>query len=326
MLITRTPFRISFMGGGTDLPRFYQKNGGAVLSTTINKYIYLSAHEYFFKNRMLLKYSQTEEVSAIEDIKHRIIKEVFKEFKIKSIDFNSTADIPSGTGMGSSSSFTTGLIKLCSELTNFKMTNFEVAQMACDIEINRLGEPIGKQDQFAASIGGFNLIEFNKNGTTNLRPLILPLEQKRNLEDNLHLFYTGINRSASEVLKRQNENLENNTNVFTQMTKMKDMVYELFDELLIGNNDTMGFYLNKGWEIKRSLANGISDPNIDNFYSQAINYGATGGKLLGAGGGGFLLFYCPSQNRDYFLSKFNKLERVNFKFESTGTSILFKSI
>lgn len=313
------------MGGGTDLPKFYKKNGGAVLSTSIDKYIYLSAHEYFYKDKMLIKYSQTEEVSVVDDIKHRIIKEVFKEFKIKSIDFNSTADIPSGTGMGSSSTFTSGLIKLCCEYRNLKMSNYDIANMACEIEINRLGEPIGKQDQFAASIGGFNLIEFNSDGTTNVKPLILPKEQRDTLESNLHLYYTGINRSASEVLQKQNDNLDSDPNVYLQMNRMKDMAYELFDELMIGNNDTMGFYLNKGWEIKRMLATGISDLQIDKYYTEALNFGATGGKLLGAGGGGFLLFYCPSENREYFNKNFNGLEKVNFKFENSGTTILFKN-
>jgi D-glycero-alpha-D-manno-heptose-7-phosphate kinase len=325
MLITRTPLRISFMGGGTDMPKFYEKNGGAVLSTSINKYIYLSGHEYFYSDKMLIKYSETEEVSDVDEIKHKIIREVFRRFKINSIDFNSTADIPGGTGMGSSSTFTSGLIKLCSEYTNKIMTNLEIAEFACDIEINILNEPIGKQDQYAASIGGLNLIQFNSNGTTEVKPLQLPFQQRVMLENNLHLFYTGINRSASKVLKTQNENLDNDPNIFIQMNKMKEMVFDLYDELSSGNNDSMGFFLNEGWQIKKKLASGISDSYIDEIYLEALNSGATGGKLLGAGGGGFLLFYCPEKNKLNFLKKFNLLKKVDFKFDNSGTTLLFKN-
>ena len=325
MIITRTPFRISFVGGGTDLEKFYLKHGGAVLSTTINKYIYLSAHEYFHENKMLIKYSKTEEVSHNSEIQHKIIREVFKEFNISCIDFNSTADIPSGTGMGSSSAFTSGLIRLCCEYTNSNLNKSQIAEMACDIEINRLGEPIGKQDQYAASIGGLNLFEFNKNGTTNITPLILPLDQKKDLENNLHLFYTGKTRSASEILKVQNDNLENNHDKNTQMLEMKNMAYELYSELSSGNNDSMGHYLNRGWKIKRELAKGITDPSIDELYNKAIEFGSTGGKLLGAGGGGFLLFYCPIEKKENFLNKFNFLKRMPFKFENLGTTVLFKN-
>jgi D-glycero-alpha-D-manno-heptose-7-phosphate kinase len=325
MIITRTPFRISFVGGGTDLSKFYLKHGGAVLSSSINKYLYLSGHEYFYENKMLIKYSQTEEVSSYNDIKHNIIREVFKEFSIKCIDFNSTADIPGGTGMGSSSTFTSGLIKLCCEYTQRNLSNSEIAEMACDIEINRLGEPIGKQDQFAASIGGLNLIEFNQNGSTKVTPLTLPLKQKSELESNLYLFYTGIKRSASEILKVQNDNLDKVNDTSEHMIEMKNMAYELFNELSIGNNDSMGYYLDLGWQKKRLLAKGISDKSIDDLYMQAIKYGATGGKLLGAGGGGFLLFYCPPQSKDSFLKNFTTLRHIPFKFEKSGTTTLFKN-
>jgi D-glycero-alpha-D-manno-heptose-7-phosphate kinase len=209
MIISRTPFRISFVGGGTDLKEFYKDIPGAVLSTSIDKYIYQSMHEYFQKGKSLIKYSSTEEVDNINQIRHNIVREVFKMFSIDNVDFNSTADIASGTGMGSSSSFTSGLIKLCSEFNNSNLTNLQIAEIACQLEIDILGEPIGKQDQYACAVGGLNLIKFYPDESVEVKSLDLNFSDIKYLEDNLILFYTGSSRSASSILAQQQQNTLN---------------------------------------------------------------------------------------------------------------------
>lgn len=323
MIITRTPFRISFAGGGSDLKSFYENYGGAVLSTSINKYIYLSSHDFFEKNKSLIKYSKTELISNNDEIVHPIIREVFKYFKINQIDFNSTADIPSGTGMGSSSSFTVGLINLCCEIKNKFMSKQEIADLACHVEIELLKEPIGKQDQYAASFGGLNFIEFNKDLTVSIEKINLPIEMKRTLNNNLILFYTGIKRSAKDVLAKQKKNIEGNKKI-KNLIKMVDLAYDLKDELKLGNVDTLGEILHEGWMNKRELSSNISNNQIDELYNIGIESGASGGKLLGAGAGGFILFYCKEKYHNKLRSKLKKLDEFDFKMEESGTQIIFK--
>lgn len=203
MIIVRTPFRVSFAGGGSDLANYYEKYGGAVLSTAINKYNYLCMHPYFFKDGYFLKYSQTELVDDVNDIKHNIIREVFKLYNIRGVDLNSSADIPSGTGLSSSSAFTAGLIHLCNAYNETYMTKEEIAEQACHVEIDLLNEPIGKQDQYACACGGLNFIEFEKSGKVNLEKVYLTTEGYERLENNLLLFYTGQTRAAGNILKEQ---------------------------------------------------------------------------------------------------------------------------
>ena len=324
MIISRTPFRVSFIGGGSDLESYYKYNGGAVISSSINKYIYQSAHHYFEDDQSLIKYSKTELVKNINEIKHPIIKNVFSRFDINQIDYNSTADIPSGTGMGSSSSFTVGLINLCSEIKGLSMSKKEMAQLASDIEINDLREPIGKQDQFAASYGGLNLIKFKSNGETEVTPINLTLDQRNQLNGELRLFYTGIRRSASSVLNDQKSKMEN-IDKRRIIDEMVNMVYDLSAEFKCRRISELGNILHEGWKLKQSISQKISTLEINDIYNSGLKAGATGGKLLGAGAGGFVLFYVPQENTDLFNSKFNSLKEYPFELDYSGTQIIYNN-
>lgn len=322
MIITKTPFRISFAGGGSDLENYYSQYGGAVLSVSIKKYIYLSLHPYFFKDGYLLKYSKTENVSNVDEIKHPIIRTVFKRYGIKGVDFNSSADIPAGTGLASSSAFTCGLINLCNAYTEKYMTQEQIAQLACEIEIEDLKEPIGKQDQYACACGGLNFIEFYKDGIVNVEKLFLHSDNYHKLENNLLMFYTGETRAAGSILSEQKENTTNNKAKIENLHKMVGLAKDLKKELLSGNIDSTGDILHKGWMYKKELANGISNEGIDYYYDLALKNGASGGKLLGAGGGGFLLFYVKEENKDKLKKALSELKELPFKFDNNGTSII----
>jgi len=323
MIISKTPFRISFLGGGSDLIEYYQDEPGCVISTTINKYMYLSIHKYFHENKQLIKYSQTEEISSNQEIKHNIIREVFKYYNINNADFNSTADIPSGTGMASSSAFTCGLINLCSNLNKIKINKNEIAKLACFFEIDILKEPIGKQDQYACANGGLNLITFYPNNDVTVNEINIKKDKLLKLENNLFLYYTTITRKASSILYNQQQNTKNNVSTKNNLRKMVNMANNLFKDLLLGNIDILGEYLKEAWILKKELSNGISNEFIDEMYTNGLKYGATGGKLLGAGGGGFLLFYVPDNNHIKFLQGMNKYKIFDFQFENSGTSIVY---
>lgn len=325
MIITRTPFRISFAGGGSDLKNYYEKFGGSVLSVTINKYIYLSMHPYFDEDAYLLKYAKTEQAKTIDEIQHPIIKDVFKKYGIKGVDFNSSADIPSGTGLASSSAFTVGLINLCNIYTDIYMDKEEIAREACKIEIEDLKEPIGKQDQYACACGGLNFIKFHKCGNVDVEKLYLQDDAYHVLEKNLLMFYTGKTRAAGSILAEQKKNTTNDAEKIENLHKMVKLSEELKIELLKGNIDAMGEILHKGWMYKKELANGISNPDIDEYYNTAINAGALGGKLLGAGGGGFLLFYVEEQHRNKVRRALKNLKEIDFKFDDKGTNIIHYS-
>lgn len=323
MIITRTPFRISFVGGGSDLKNYYEKYCGSVLSTAINKYMYLSLHPYFFKQGYLLKYSQTEQVDKVEDIKHNILREVFKLYNIKGVDFASNADIPAGTGLGSSSAFTAGLINLCNAYTEKYMTKEEIAKLSCEIEIDYLKEPIGKQDQYACACGGLNFIEFLADGSVNVEKVFLPAEKYEKLQNNLLLFYTGETRSAGKILQQQSESIKNDSKKINNLHKMVDLSKILKKELLNGNVDSMGEILDTGWKYKKELSDAISNNTINEYYETAIKNGATGGKLLGAGGGGFLLFYSKEKNHGKLREALSPLKEVDFRFENNGTNLIY---
>ncbi len=323
MIITRTPFRISFAGGGSDLANYYEKFGGAVVSTTIDKYIYLSMHPYFFKDGYFLKYSQTENVLHLKDIQHNIIREVFKLYKIKGVDFNSSADIPSGTGLASSSAFTSGLINLCNAYNETYKDKEEISQEACHVEIDLLKEPIGKQDQYACTYGGLNYIEFEPNGNVNVEKLFLTTKGYQKLEKNLLMFYTGQTRSASSILSEQKKNTTTDEQKIQNLHKMVALAKELKKELLRDNIDAIGDILHKGWLYKKELANGISNEFIDQHYQKAIKNGAIGGKLLGAGGGGFLLFYVPENKHQKVRQALKDLKELEFRFDNKGTNIIY---
>lgn len=323
MIITRTPFRISFAGGGSDLKEYYRNFGGMVLSTSINKYVYLSIHPYFLKNGYLLKYSKQEETDNVEKIQHRIIKQLFKDYKIKGVDFNSSADIPAGTGLGSSSAFTSGLINLCNVYTGKYMTKDHIANYACQIEIDRLKEPIGKQDQYACAFGGLNFIEFNPDDTVNVEKLYLPNDGYKKLEDNLLMFYTGKTRSAGEILTEQKQNTLNDSDKVKNLHKMTSLAKDLKEELQKNNIDSMGEILHTGWMYKKEMASSISNRNIDYFYELAMKNGASGGKLLGAGGGGFLLFYVKKEFHLSVKKALRELDELKFKFDTMGTTLIY---
>ena len=322
MIITRTPFRISFAGGGSDLAAYYEKYGGATVSTTIDKYLYLSIHPYFFEDGYLLKYSKTENVREIDHIEHKIIREVFRQYKIKGVDFNSSSDIPSGTGLGSSSAFTCGLIQLCNAYTEQYLTKEKIAAEACHIEIDVLGEPIGKQDQYACACGGLSFIEFEPSGEVSVERLFLPYDGYRRLVNNLMLFYTGKSRAAGNILSEQKKNIDEG-NKLDNLHKMVKLARSLKEELLNNNIDAMGEVLHQGWMYKKELAENISNDLINYYYDLAIKNGAVGGKLLGAGGGGFLLFYAKEENHKRLRQAMKDLREFSCGFDNKGTSIIY---
>ncbi len=323
MVITRTPFRVSFAGGGSDLKEYYLNYGGSVLSVSINKYVYLSMHPYFHNHKFFLKYSENEYVEDVKDIKHKIIKQVLEDYKIKGIDFNSSADIPSGTGLGSSSAFTSGLTTLCNAYKGIYMSQEDIASYACDVEINKLGEPIGKQDQYACSLGGLNFIKFNRDNTVSVEKILLESDKLHKLENNLLMFYLGTTRSASAILSEQKINTINNKQKIENLHKMVKLSGELKIELQNSNIDSMGDILHRGWMYKKELASQISNEKIDHYYDLAVKNGALGGKLLGAGGSGFLLFYVPEEEQENVRKSLSDLEELNFNFDTEGTKVIY---
>lgn len=321
MIITRTPFRVSFAGGGSDIASFYTKHGGCVLSTAINKYMYISVHPSFDAEETVLKYSETEIVKDIKDIKHKYFCQVLSDLNVKGVEIVSTADVPAGTGLGSSSSFTVGLLHSLYAYKGIYVSKERLAAEACETEIGRLQNPIGKQDQYAAAYGGLNFYEFRRDGSVIVEPVIMNSGKKRELEDNLMMFYTGKLHSASAILKEQSTNITAGDKEQNQI-KMCGLARQLRDELSTGNIDAMGEILHENWLLKKTLANGISNPAIDKAYENALKAGALGGKLLGAGGGGFLLFYVPKEKQENVRKKIG-LPQMQARFDSQGSVIVF---
>ena len=322
MIISRTPLRISFAGGGSDLPSYYLKHGGAVLSTTIDKYIYIAVHRYFSSNQSLLKYSKTELVNNNDEIQHPLFRECMKLVNVTGLDISSMADVPAGTGLGSSSAFAVSLLNVLHAYKHEAGSAEYLASTACEIEINRLGDPIGKQDQYAAAYGGLNFIRFNYDGSVDVQKIVMDPAVKAQLERNLILLYTGTKHSASAILKEQGKEMQR-LDKQQAMHKMVDMAYELKDVLEHNQIDDFGRILNEGWLLKRSLANSISNPLVDNLYDQGMEAGALGGKLLGAGGAGFVLFYCPENKQESFRKQMSAYTEMPFKFENYGSKIIY---
>lgn len=321
MIITRTPFRMSFAGGGSDIASFYEKHGGCVLSTSINKYMYISIHPSFEAINTVLKYSQTEIVQDTDEINHKYFKEVLNMLRISGVEISSTADVPAGTGLGSSSSFTVGLLHALYSYKGKFVSKEKLAQKACEIEIDRLKNPIGKQDQYAAAYGGLNFYQFNKDGSVFVEPIIMKNELSKQLEKNLMMFYTGQLHSASEILKEQSHNITTGDKENNQLA-MCNLARELRDELQHNNIDAMGEILHEGWLLKKTLANGISNPKIDEYYDLATKHGAIGGKLLGAGGGGFLLFYVPEKRQEEVRLAL-PLVQTPMTFDTQGSAVIY---
>lgn len=323
MIITRTPFRISFVGGGTDLPDFYRVKPGAVVSTAINKYMYVMVNQRFTDAIRVSYYSKTEMVDDVEEIRHPVVRETLKLVGItKGIEITSIADVHAGAGLGSSGSFAVGLLNALYAYKGMLKSAEELAREACHIEMDILGEPMGKQDQYIAACGGFRYLQFNPDETVLSEPIIWSKENKDELVQNLLLLYTGDVREASSILREQKENIEQG-NKMDSLEKLRDMAFELKGQLNSNASpNVLVEFLHHGWMLKRQLANSISNNKIDGYYEKALSAGALGGKLLGAGGGGFLLLYCPKERQPRVKESLG-LRELEFSFEPEGSKIIY---
>jgi D-glycero-alpha-D-manno-heptose-7-phosphate kinase len=321
MIISRTPLRVSFAGGGTDLKAFYQHQAGAVTSTAIQKYIYVTVNKKFDES-IRVSYSKTELVDHVDDLKHGLVREAMKLTGIdKGVEITTIADIPSkGTGLGSSSSLTVGLLNALYAYKGKIKSRRNLAEEACKIEIELLGEPIGKQDQYIAAFGGIQHIQFNPDESVYIDPVICPVEVKRKLESNLLLFYTGITRKSSTILEEQTRKTIDKIEI---LHKMKLLSEEVRDSINQHEIDNVGKILHQGWLYKRELASGITNPEIDNYYQSVIEAGASGGKILGAGGGGFILVYSSEEHHAKVRSALSDLREITFKIEPQGSKIIY---
>ena len=324
MIIVRSPLRISFGGGGTDLASYYTKKNGFVVSGAINKYVYITITKPFEKG-IYLKYSKSEKVKNIRDVNHKIFRETIKKFSdnLNQIEITALADIPSGTGLGSSSSFTNALIKAIFENNGKRISKRKLAELSCDIEINKIKAPIGKQDQFISSFGGLKSMTFKKNHTVSLKDLKISKKKVRDLEKKLVLYFTNFKRNANDILKYQDDkSKQGNSLIIDNLNSVKLMGKKIEKILENGDLDKFGKIMNEHWEIKKKRSKNMSNRFINKIYSLGLKNGALGGKLVGAGGGGFLLFY--SNNRKKLKKSMLKfgLREIPFKFDFQGTVVL----
>ena len=314
---------MSFAGGGSDLPSFYQKFGGAVVSTAINKYVYVTVNKKF-DNRVRVSYSKTEEVDHASQVEHQIVRACLEKLGIPGgVEITSIADIPSqGTGLGSSSSFTVGLLHCLNAYNGRYVSRSDLGRDSCHIEIEICGERIGKQDQYAAAYGGFNFIRFEPDDTVVVEPVICGKPAFLELQGRLLMFYTGLTRRASSILSNQSDVLDSQTAAQDTMRRMVDLAHTLHEELRRENLDAMGDILHQSWLLKRNLTSGISSGQIDNWYERARAAGALGGKILGAGGGGFLLLYARPEDHGAIEAALPDLRRTDFCFDHRGSRII----
>jgi D-glycero-alpha-D-manno-heptose-7-phosphate kinase len=324
MIITRSPLRISLGGGGTDLPSYSNEYGGFLIAAAINKYVYVTVNRPF-QEGIVLKYSSIENVATIPEIRHPIIREALKSLKLKTpqIDITSVADIASGTGLGSSGSFTTALLKAVYLHYRKTLHPKELAELACKIEIEELKEPIGKQDQYIAAYGGLTEFHFQKDGSVSSAPLNLSVKTVHDLEDNLLLFFTGISRAAGSILKdQQDKSKTKNLDMIENLHFTKELGLRSKEALLKNDTRMFGELMHEHWEHKKSRTIGMTSDFIDNAYIQGMKAGAIGGKLVGAGGGGFLMFY--ADDKEQLRSKMAEigLEEVRFQFDFEGTKVI----
>jgi len=325
MIIARSPLRISLGGGGTDLASYYQDHKGLLIAAAIDKYVYVNVMRPFTRG-IYLKYSKLEQCEKIGDIEHPIIREALRELKLTTpqIEITTLADIPSGTGLGSSGSFTTALLKSLYTYYKRPIQQEQLAELACRIEINQLREPIGKQDQYIAAMGGITSLEFEKDGKVNANPLHLSMETIFDLEDNLLLFFTGYSRSAGSILKEQdNSSKDNDKDMLNNLHYVKDIGIRSAEALQTGNTNLFGELMDEHWQYKKQRSKGMTNPEIDKWYEIAIQNGAIGGKLVGAGGGGFLMFMAKDRNKLRKAMFAEGLEEVRFKFDFEGTKVMF---
>jgi D-glycero-alpha-D-manno-heptose-7-phosphate kinase len=324
MIISKTPCRLSFAGGGSDIESFYREHGGAVVSVAIDKYVYLTLQQRFDQS-IRIGYSRTEEVNEVDEIQHPIVRHCLNLLgPRKGIEITSHADIPSrGSGLGSSSSFTVGLLNGLYAYQGRHASPQQLAEQACHVEINLCKDPIGKQDQFAAAFGDLRMYHFHADGTVKVEPLICKPKTVEKLQRSLMMFYTGITRSAAGILKEQTRALSDERPAIEKMRRIVDHAHAVRHELESGNPDGVGEILHESWMLKRSLSAGITNPEIDAWYEAARKAGAVGGKILGAGGGGFLLFYVPQERQASVRQALGDLRRIPFRFEPEGSKIVY---
>lgn len=320
MIITKTPLRVSFVGGGTDIYDYYRTGYGAVVSAAINKYMYITVNKRF-EDTIRVSYSVTEIVKEMEELKHDLVKECLKMTGVKKgIEITSISDIPSGTGLGSSSCFTVGLLNALFTYTGRQMSSEELARLACEIEIDILKHPIGKQDQYACACGGINYLQFNADETVDRTQIILDEWNLRDMNHKFLMFYTGIRRNADDVLREQKEKTGSELQI---LNDMRNQAITVRDEFLTnGFSEQIAYELHKGWVRKKTLADKISSPEIDKLYEKALNAGAIGGKILGAGGGGFLLVYC-NEDKQGAVREALGLKEIEFKISPYGSRVVY---
>ena len=324
MIITRSPLRISLGGGGTDLPSYYREHGGFLIAGAIDKFVYITLHETFMPE-ILVRYSKTEVVSRAEEIKHPILREALKMVAIDDphLEITSQSDIPAGTGLGSSGSFTTALLCALHAYCRNHVTQRDIAEQACHIEMELLGEPIGKQDQYIAAYGGITAFTFERDGRVDVQPLKLPPATLHRLEDGLAMFFTGYTRNASEILKDQDvRSKQKDQGMIEQMHFVKQSGYDSKSALEAGDLRAFGDLMHRHWERKRARTAGMSNGEIDRYYDLARANGAIGGKLIGAGGGGFLLFYTEDKARLSRVMAAAGLREVRFRFDFGGNRVM----
>jgi len=326
MIITRSPLRISLGGGGTDLPSYYRSHGGFLIAAAIDRYVYITLHQTF-QPGLILKYSKLEQVSRVEDVQHPIVREALAVAGIEQpfLEITSMADIPAGTGLGSSGSFTTALLKALHAYKKNIVHPQALAEQACQIEIDRLGEPIGKQDQYIAAYGGITCFEFFADDHVEAYPLKITPETLYNLEDNLLLFFTGYSRSASSILADQDKkSRQSDREMIENLHFVKDLGHQSKAALERGDLPQFGELMNVHWQHKKRRSGNMSNGDIDRWYDLAIQNGAVGGKLIGAGGGGFLMFYAADKTRLRHVMTAQGLREVRFRFDFEGTKAVIQ--
>ncbi|HUA57230.1 MAG TPA: galactokinase [Verrucomicrobiae bacterium] len=327
MIITRSPMRISLGGGGTDLPSYYRQHGGFVISAAIDKYVYITLHETFVPE-VIVKYSKMESVGRAEDVKHPIVREALRlvDLGIPHIEICSMSDIPAGSGLGSSGSFTTALLRALHSMKRDNISRQELAEQACHIELDLLGEPIGKQDQYIASFGGITCFEFRPDGHVDVTPLRMHSMTLHNLEDNLMLFFTNFTRNASDILKDQDTRSRHGDQaMIDNLHLVKQLGYESKAAFESGDLRRFAEIMHVHWQNKKKRSSGMSSGEIDEYYDLALKSGALGGKLIGAGGGGFLMFYTEDKTRLRSAMCGAGLREVRFRFDFEGTRVLAQS-
>ena len=327
MIIARSPLRITLGGGGTDLPSYYREHEGFLLAAAIDKYVYVNVMRPFTPG-IYLKYSKLEHVELIDEVKHPIIREALRmlDFRTPQVEITTLADIPAGTGLGSSGSFTTALLKALYTHRKRHLHQEELAELACHIEIDLLGEPIGKQDQYIAAIGGITCFTFHQDDKVSAIPLVISMDTMFDLEDNLILFFTGVSRSAGSILKEQQIRSQNNeADMLKNLHFVKELGYRSKEALESGDMILFGELMNEHWEHKKLRSGGMSNPQIDDWYDLAMKNGAIGGKLVGAGGGGFLMFMTQDRNKLRHTMAAEGLEELRFRFDFEGTKVVMSS-